>query len=57
MVCSTNANSSMFFFLTFIFERVQEGVGQGEEDRGLEVGSVLTAVILMWGSNSQTVRS
>ena len=47
----------------FIFERrrksmhVNRGEAEREGDRGSEAGSVLTAESLMWGLNSQTVRS
>ena len=54
-----------YLFLMFIYlkckqqqkDKVQIGEGQREEDRGSEAGSVLTAASLMWGLNSQTMRS
>ena len=59
-----------FFFFNFLkfiyFERAREsepvegGAGGGaerEEDTGSQAGSVLTAEILTWGSDSQTGRS
>ena len=46
-----------FFFNVYFFLRAQAGEGQKETDRGSEAGSVLTAVNLMWGSNSQTAGS
>ena len=45
------------FFLMFIFERECEKGAEREEDRGSEAGSTLTAESLLWGLNSQTVRS
>ena len=44
----------------FIFERERKREWEKEEregDRGSEAGCVLTAVNLMWDSNSQTMRS
>ena len=41
----------------FIFESTQVGEGQREGYRGSEVGSVLIAMTLMWGSNSRIARS
>ena len=50
----------LIFLKFFIyFERKRERVGRGterEEDRESEAGSEPTAVNLMWGSNSQTVK-
>ena len=39
------------YFLMFIFEVAQVGEGEGEEDRGSEAGSVLTAESPRWGSD------
>ena len=44
-----------------IFERERESMSRGEAeregDKGSKVGTMLTVERLMWGSNSQTVRS
>ena len=56
--------TKFFFFLfyfkcVFIFEREKEheqGRARLRGDRGSKVGPALTAVSLMWGSNSWTVR-
>ena len=59
----------MWFFNVYLLLREREreserererawGSGrEKEEDRGSKVGSMLTAVSSMWGSNSQTTRS
>ena len=52
--------SPLFFFFKclFILERasVSQGGAEREGDRGSEAGSALTAVSLLWGSISGTVR-
>ena len=54
-------HTELLFFNVFISEsertRASMGEGQRERETGSEAGSVLTAVSLMWGSNSQTMRS
>ena len=49
--------SDTFFFCAYFWEREKNRTGEGrkrERDRGLEVGSVLTAENPMWGLNAWT---
>ena len=49
-------NVFFFFFIFFYFWESTAGEGQRERERGSEVGSARTAVSLIWGLNSETVR-
>ena len=44
-------------FIYFDRDSASKGGTEREGDRGSEAGSGLTAESLMWGSNSQTLRS
>ena len=48
---------TIFIYFEREGEQVEQGQREREKDRGSEVGSVLTAVSLMWGLNSGSVRS
>ena len=47
----------LFLMFIYFWDRQRDREAEREEDRGSEAGSAWTAVSLMWGSNSWTMRS
>ena len=62
LVVTSNISAYIFFFTVYLFLREKKrvhkwGMDRERGERESQVGSALSAQSLMWGSNSQTMRS